>query len=128
MSKITTLEFTKTIKSLFNLSNVYPNNIPDNQAINTGVYLYDSYNDKYSHTNQISFQFLTSGEDRNLTEAHAANLLKALNFDSIFPLCIADTLLVGNHLLQKQPVYIGIDENKKYLFSFNIVFFIQEAQ
>lgn len=125
MSKITTLDFTKTIKDLLHLSNVYPNNMPDNQEINTGVYLYDSYNDKYSHTNQISFQFLTSGADRNLTEARASELLKALHFN--FPLQIADTLLVGNHLLQTQPIYVGTDETNKYLFSFNMIFFIQEA-
>lgn len=123
MSKITTLAFTKTLKTLFNLSNVYPNNVPDNQEINTGVYLYDAPNELYSHTNQVHFQFLTCGKDRNQTEQRAIELLNGLHFQ--FPLQIEDTLFVGAHLLQKQPVYIGVDENKNYLFSFNMVFFVQ---
>lgn len=119
---MTTIELTNSIKTLFDLTNIYPNTIPDNQEVNTGVFLYSSANDKYSHTNELSFQFLTSGINRNQVEAAAGDLLKALNFT--FPLQVADTLLVGAHLLQKQPIYVGVDKDK-YLFSFNMIFYVQ---
>lgn len=122
MIKITTIEFTNSIKTLFNLTNIYPNTLPDNQEVNTGVFLYGAANDKYSHTNELSFQFLTSGVNRNEAESASNGLLKALNFT--FPLQIADQLLVGNHLLQTQPIYVGVDKDK-YLFSFNMIFYVQ---
>lgn len=122
MIKITTIEFTNSVKSLFALTNIYPNTLPDNEEVNTGVFLYSAANDKYSHTNELSFQFLTCGVNRTQTEAAANDLYKALNFT--FPLQIADTLLVGNYPLQKQPIYVGVDK-EKYLFSFNMIFYVQ---
>lgn len=119
-----TMDFTNYIKSNFGLTNVYPNTIPDNDNINTGVFLYDSFNDLYAHTNSVFVQLIfSSTQSRTELEAYANTFMKKLDFH--FPCKVGDSLVVGIHKLQLQPFYLG-EKNNVTRFSLNLQLFLQE--
>lgn len=113
-----TLDFTKHLKTK-GLTNIYPSNIPTGLSGVTGVYLYSSSIDKYNTFVNAKYQFVVADKDLNICESKANNILDWLLDNSILHDVVEDyeilTLIVLN-----MPNYIGIDEETRYRFSFNI--------
>lgn len=119
-----TLDLTKALKKELLLDKLYPNITPD-EDLATGVYLYGSESTSYVPRGTMQFQFITSGKDRNACEQRSLMLLEKINALT-FPLQVENTIIEGVRVNQISPIYVGLDANNNYLFSFNTLFFIEK--
>lgn len=120
-----TVDFTKYLKAQLNITDLYPNLLLDDKD-NTGVFIYGSEQDAYNVLQgTIKYQFLTAAISKEEAEKRSYSILqKVKTIDNGFAL--EDTLIQGILVNNMMPIYIGRDETKRYLFSFNIEVFIQQ--
>lgn len=120
-----TVDFTKYLKEQFNITDLYPNRLLDEKD-NTGVFVYSSEQDVYNELQgMIKYQFLTAASSKEEAERMSCHILqKVKTLKNGFAL--SDSYIQGIVVHNMMPIYIGRDETKRYLFSFNIEVFIQQ--
>lgn len=120
-----TVDFTKYLKTHFNITDLYPNLLLDDKT-STGVFVYSSEQDIYNELQgTIKYQFLTAAVSKEESESISYNILqKVKTLKNGFAL--SDSYIQGIVVQNMMPIYIGRDEIKRYLFSFNIEVFIQQ--
>lgn len=120
-----TVDFTKYLKTQLNITDLYPNLLLDEKD-NTGVFIYSSEQDTYNKLQgTIKYQFLTAAVNKEEAERISYNILqKVKTLKNGFVL--SDSYIQGIVVQNMMPIYIGRDETKRYLFSFNIEVFIQQ--
>lgn len=125
---MTSKDFTNKLKEL-GLTNVYPNNIPTGKNA-TGVYIYNSNANQYLTSGRINFQFLTANLDLNACESESISIIEWLlsNSNLLEFTQINDYVIYGLNIQQLSPMYIGLDNEKRYQFSFNIELTIKKVK
>lgn len=115
-----TIEFTKAYKAITGFSDIFPNIVPSESQLCTGVYTYGGTADRYLATGTQKFQFMSVGTDRQLTEATSNKLMKSFMQGILINQEVDGSRIQDINLLQLAPMYIGKDEQGRYQFSFNI--------
>lgn len=120
-----TVDFTKYLKQQLNITDLYPNLLLDDKD-NTGVFVYSSEQDTYNKLQgTVKYQFLTAAVSKEEAEKINYDILqKVKTIESGF--AVSDSYIQGMIINNMMPIYIGRDEIKRYLFSFNIEVFIEQ--
>lgn len=118
-----TLNFTKAIKQLLALEHIYPNTIPDEIALATGVFKYDSTGSNYIRRGQIHYQFLTAAADKISAEEQSILIMERLRTLESFT--VGNTNIQGLCINQFSPIYVGLDK-EKHLYSFNLIAYCEQ--
>lgn len=114
-----TIAFTNKLKEL-GLTKVYPNNLPSQKDLVTGVFFYTSTAEDYITSGTINYQFLTVGKDLNSCENTSNDIINWLLTNPLEFVIIDDFKIYGLSMLQLAPIYLGIDNEKRYQFGFNV--------
>jgi hypothetical protein len=86
---------------------------------NTCVVVLDSAGDSTRNVANLRFQFLVRSNDPEESEAKAFEIFEYFNRKTDY--LIGDSKIVFSKGEQAVPLYIGMDENKRTIYSVNIV-------
>lgn len=118
-----TISFTKHLKSK-GLQNVFPNNIPSDLSqiggYSTSVHDVTSTRNKYIKSGTLSYMFLIVGNDLNNSESKANDVLEWLLNNSLVLDEIEDIQILDLYVREMKPNSLGVDDQKRYRWSFNI--------
>lgn len=119
-----TVDLTKYLKQQLGLSDLYPNVVLGDKDC-TGLFGYSSDQDAYVPVGNTKYQFYTVASSKENAEDISNNIMQKLK-ELTYPFILDDMFIVGLDILNMTPLYIGKDENNRFIFSFNINLHLQK--